>query len=126
MPDKRSTFIVSSTSPQKTLRSRHYSTFQPQARFVALKVTLSSLTPTFTTSTVKLDHGHKTSYFRVFLKHGKRIAANQHALANGLVGEIVIMRLSASNGTTLINSCTTDGPVMDFVLLRAQARIRGF
>ncbi|KAJ7080136.1 hypothetical protein C8R44DRAFT_895519 [Mycena epipterygia] len=145
MPDKRSTFIVSSTSPQKTLRSRHYSTFQPQARFVALKVTLSSrrrhakcrpqietlhvntkVNPHLHDFDVKLDHGHKTSYFRVFLKRGKRIAANQHALANGLVGEIVIMRLSASDGTTLINSRMTDGPVMDFVLLRARARIRGF
>jgi hypothetical protein len=67
---------------------------------------------------VKLVHGHKTSFFRIFPKRSRRIAANQHAVANGLVGEIVIMRLSASDGTTLINSRTTDGLVMDFVLSR--------
>ncbi|KAJ7925026.1 hypothetical protein B0H13DRAFT_2314818 [Mycena leptocephala] len=145
MPDRRSSFIVPTTSPRKSLRSRHYPTFDPRARFVALNIALSSrrrhaksrpqiealhldtkVNPHLHDFDVKLVHGHKTSYFRIFLKRGKHIAANQHALANGLVGEIVIMRLSASDGTTLINSRPTDGPVMDFVLSRARARIQGF
>ncbi|KAF8147654.1 hypothetical protein K438DRAFT_1989563 [Mycena galopus ATCC 62051] len=140
MPDKRSSFIVSTKSPQKSLRSRHYPTFRPSARFVALKVSLSSrrrdalcrpvieslhldtkVNPHLHDFDVKLEHGHKTSYFRIFLKRGKRIAANQHTI--GLVGEIVIMRLSASDGTTLINSRATDGPVMDFVLSSTRERI---
>lgn len=67
---------------------------------------------------VRLVHGHKTSFFRVFLKRGKHIVANQHPIAHGLVGEIAIMRLSACDGVTLINARTTDGPIMDFVLSR--------
>ncbi|KAJ7665121.1 hypothetical protein DFH06DRAFT_1127482 [Mycena polygramma] len=163
MPDRRAEFVVSTTSPQKSLRSRHYPTFQPVARFVALKVTVSSrgrhakcrpqietlhvdtkVNPHLHDFDVKLVHGHKISYFRIFLKRGKRIVANLHPLANGLVGEIAIMRLSAADGFTLINSRTTDGPVMDFVLseyvafdgprlfslvnptFRARARIQGF
>ncbi|KAJ6482325.1 hypothetical protein C8R47DRAFT_1217997 [Mycena vitilis] len=145
MPDRRAEFIISTTSPQKSLRSRHYPTFQTVARFVALKATLSSrrrhaecrpqietlhadtkINPYLHDFDVKLAHGHRTSYFRIFLKRGKRIIANRHPLAHGLVGEIVIMRLSAADGSTLINSRTTDGPVMDFVLSKARARIQSF
>ncbi|KAJ7090502.1 hypothetical protein C8R44DRAFT_751011 [Mycena epipterygia] len=130
MPDNRSSFVVTAT---------------PDARFVALPVSLSSrrrhakcrpmvetlhvdgkANPYLHDFDVKLAHGEKTSYFRIFLKRGKRVGFNQHAVAHGLVGEIAIMRLSASHGTTLINSRTTDGPIMDFVLAKARARIRGF
>ncbi|KAJ7922104.1 hypothetical protein B0H13DRAFT_1866030 [Mycena leptocephala] len=122
MPDRRSTFIVLNTA---------------RARFVDLKVALSSrrrhamyrpqietlhidtkVNPYLHDFDVKLVHGHKTSFFRIFLKRARRC---QRA-----GGEIVIMRLSASDGTTLINSRTTDGPVMDFVLSRARARIQSF
>ncbi|KAJ6560131.1 hypothetical protein B0H19DRAFT_1260775 [Mycena capillaripes] len=145
MPDRRSVFVVSTTSPLKSLRSRHYSTHQPTARVVALKASLSSrrrnakcrplieslhidpkVNPYIHDFDVKLVHGTKTSYFRIFLKHGKHIAANMHAIAHRLVGEIVVMRLSAFDGTTLINSRTTDGPMMDFVLSSARNRIQGF
>ncbi|KAJ7893595.1 hypothetical protein B0H13DRAFT_2339625 [Mycena leptocephala] len=145
MPDRRSTFIILTTAPQKTLCSRHYPTFQTCARFVGLKVSLSSrrrnakywpyietihldanVNPHLHNFDVRLVHSHKTSFFRIFLKRGKRIAANQHADANGLVGEITIMRLSASDGTTLINARSTDGPIMDFVLSGARACIQGF
>jgi hypothetical protein len=67
---------------------------------------------------VEVQHGQKTSYFRVFVKRGKRILANKTAVAAGLVGEIVILRLSASDGTTLVNARSTDGAIMDFVLSR--------
>ncbi|KAJ7713184.1 hypothetical protein DFH07DRAFT_974809 [Mycena maculata] len=145
MPDNRSSFIAPVAAPEKSLRSRHYTTFRQQARFVSVRVSLASRRPnakcrplieTLHLDTkvnpylhdfpVKLVHGDKTSYFRVFLKRGKRLAANQHPLAYGLVGEIVIMRLSASDGTTLVNSRTTDGPIMDFVLAQVRARIQGF
>ncbi|KAJ7473092.1 hypothetical protein B0H11DRAFT_1916899 [Mycena galericulata] len=145
MPDNRSSFITTAAAPVKSLSSRHYSTHRVLARFVSVTVSLSSrrrnaqcrpliealhldtkVNPHLHDFPVKLVHGDKTSFFRVFLKRGKRIAANQHPLANGLVGEILIMRVSASDGTTLINARPTDGPIMDHVLDMARARIQDF
>jgi hypothetical protein len=61
---------------------------------------------------IKLTHGQKVSCFRLFMKRGKVLAANGCA---EIAGDVVIMRVAASDSASVVNLRSTDVRVADYV-----------
>ncbi|KAJ7033952.1 hypothetical protein C8F04DRAFT_1183706 [Mycena alexandri] len=131
----------------KSLRSRHFSTTHQTPRFAftptqielrnpdpALKPKRRPLVeahfsdearqPFIHDFRVKVKHGRKVSNFCVFLKRGKTLDLNPHG--NGIVGDVVLMRVSKADPDMLVNMRSTDKKIADFVFAQSQLRICRF
>ncbi|KAJ7191173.1 hypothetical protein GGX14DRAFT_407360 [Mycena pura] len=126
----------------KNLRSRLYST-EPDAPRIAFTPTHveksnanaryplveshfsdAALQPWIHDFRIRLQHGRKVTRFRIFLKHGKALAPN--AYADNIVGDIVLMRVAASDITSVVNMRGTDARMADYVFNAALERIDKF
>lgn len=132
-----------SQSFRQDLRVLHYSTSRPSARFAiaptvvehsrsnALRYPLvesmypdADRQPWIHDFDVRLEHGRKLAHFRIFLKRGLKLTPNSHAA--DVVGDIVIMRLDARDGVSVVNARSTDLLVADYVFNGSASPTSGF
>ncbi|KAJ7302701.1 hypothetical protein DFH08DRAFT_826443 [Mycena albidolilacea] len=133
--------VVVRKSVLKELRSRHYTTSHNAPRVAATPTHVeksntnaryplvethfdnASNQPWIHDFIIKLTHGQKVSHFRLFMKRGKVLAANGCA---EIAGDVVIMRVAASDSASVVNLRSTDARVADYVFNAAIERITEF
>ncbi|KAJ7106726.1 hypothetical protein C8R44DRAFT_885990 [Mycena epipterygia] len=127
----------------RVLRSRHYSTSHHAPRFASTPTNIERTNPdgsqyplvesNFSDAalqawihdfTVQLQHGKKVSRFRIFMKRGKALQPN--ACSNIVAGDVVIMRVAARDGKSVVNMRSTDSRVADYVFHAALERMSRF
>ncbi|KAJ6552408.1 hypothetical protein DFH09DRAFT_1319161 [Mycena vulgaris] len=113
----------------RELRSRHYSTSHYAPRFACTPTHIdpdascyplvesnfsdAAHQPWFHDFKVQLQHGKKVSRFRIFMKRGK--ALNPNTCDNSIAGDVVIMRVTARDRESVVNMCSTDSRVADYI-----------
>ncbi|KAJ6596606.1 hypothetical protein B0H10DRAFT_2227262 [Mycena sp. CBHHK59/15] len=124
--------VATRKSLLRELRCRHYSTSHatPRFAFTPTHIELSNPTasryplvesnfpdasrqPWIHDFIVQLQHGTKVSRFRIFMKRGKALSPN--ACANIIGGDVVIMRVATCDSTSVVNMCSTDSRIADYV-----------
>ncbi|KAJ7769617.1 hypothetical protein DFH07DRAFT_954212 [Mycena maculata] len=128
----------------RNIRSRHFSTSHNAARFAWTPTNIESSDldtryplveanfpdaarqPWLHDFVVELQHGKKASSFRVFIKRGTALPPN--ACDNTIVGDVIIMRVAASDATatSVVNMRSTDAKIADYVFKASLQRISKF